>query len=79
MWDKLSWKKLLIVRSEILGQFVNTVIANDKYSRRNRENIPQKIQTQLSQKPRTFSGFFIPFLKSALNFEYLGKKVESNS
>ena len=34
---------------------------------------------QISVKPKTFSGFFIAFLKSTLNLEYLEKKVESHS
>ena len=63
---KLSWKKLLIVRYEISGVFVNTLTANGKYSRRNRESFQQQIQIQLSQKRQTFSWFFIAFLKSTL-------------
>ena len=33
--DKLSWKKAALVTSEIFRVFVNTLIPNDKYSRRN--------------------------------------------
>ena len=30
---------------------------------------------QLSEKPKTFSQFFIAFLESALNFEHFEKKM----
>ena len=33
---------------------------------------------QISRKPKTFSGFFIAFLKSTLNLEYFEKKDESH-
>ena len=62
--DERSWKKLLLVRSEILGLFVNTLTADEKYSRYNREKFPQQIQMQLYKKPKTFSRLFIVFLKS---------------
>ena len=39
-------------------------------------NFPQQIQTPLSQKQKTFSGFFIEFLKYAWNLEHFQKKDE---
>ena len=53
--------------------------ADNKYSRCNVHNFAQKIQTVLSQKQKTFSGFFIAFLKCAWNLEYLEKKDEYRS
>ena len=35
IWDKLSWKKSVLVRSKILGLFVNTLTAEYMYSGRN--------------------------------------------
>ena len=49
---------------------------DDKYSRRNMLNFTQQFEAPLSQKRETFSGFFIAFLKYALNLEHLGKKDE---
>ena len=49
---------------------------DDKYSRRNMLNFTQQFEAPLSQKQNTFSGFFIAFLKYALNLEHLGKKDE---
>ena len=40
------------------------------------QNFPQQFQTPLSQKPKTFSGFFIAFLKCAWNIEHFQQKDE---
>ena len=77
--DKLSWKKFLLVRPEILGLFVNTLTADGKYSHNNRENFPQQIQMQLSQKAKLFSGFLFAFPKFTSYSEYFEKKDESHS
>ena len=37
--DSGSRKRLFLIRSELLGQFVNTLTADYKYSRRNRESL----------------------------------------
>ena len=52
---------------KILGLFVNTLTANDKYSLLNRENLLQHRQIQLSQKQKSFSQFFVAFWKSRFN------------
>ena len=49
---------------------------DDKYFRRKMPNFTQQFEAPLSQKQKTFSGFFIAFLKYALNLEHLGKKDE---
>ena len=49
---------------------------DDKYSRRNMVNFRQQLEAPFSQKIKTFSAFFIAFLKCVLNLEYLGKKDE---
>ena len=41
--------------------------------------LTQQVQTKLSLKQKTFSGFFIAFLKSTLNGEHFQKKGESSS
>ena len=79
IWDKLSWKKSALVRSKIVGLFVNTLTAEYTYSRRNMQTFTQHIQTPLSLKQTTFSGCFIAFLKSKLNGEHFQKKGESSS
>ena len=73
---KLSWKKSALVRSEILRLFVNTLTADDKYSCGIMQNLPQQFQTPLSQKQKTFSWFFIAFLKFAWNLEHCQRKDE---
>ena len=48
--------------------------ADDKYSLLNRDNLKQPIPTQLCQKQRAFSEFFLAFSKSTLTFEHFQKK-----
>ena len=79
IWDKLSWKKSALVRSKLLGLFVNTLTAEYIYSRRNMQTFRQEVQTPLSLKQKPFSAFFIAFLKSIWNGEHFPKKGESSS
>ena len=53
--------------------FINTFTADDKYSPLNRDNLTQRIRTQLSQKQQAFPPFFLAFSKSTLNFEHFKK------
>ena len=76
---KLSWKKTALLWLKILRLFANTLTADDKYSCGNTQNFLQQLQTLLSEKRKTFSGFFVAFLKCALNLEHFGKKDESPS
>ena len=63
----------------MLGLFVNRFTAEYTYSRRNMQTFTQQVQTPLSLKQKSFSGFFIAFLKSIWNGEHFQKKVESSS
>ena len=59
--------------------FVNTLTAEYTYSRRNMQTFAETVQTPLSLKQKTFSWFFIAFLKSTWNGEHFQKKGESSS
>ena len=48
--------------------------ADDKYSLLNTDNLTQQFPTQLSQKQKAFSEFFLAFSKSTLTFEHFQKK-----
>ena len=72
----MSWKKSPSVWYEILRLFFNGLTADDKYSGSNMQNLPQQFQTPLSQKQKTFSEFFIAFLKCAWNLGDFQKKYE---
>ena len=72
----MSWKKSPSVWYEILRLFVNALTVDDKYSGSNMQNLRQQFQTPLSEKQKTFSGFFIAFLKYAWNWEHFKKKDE---
>ena len=72
----MSCKKSPSVLYEILRLFVNALTADDKYCGSNMQNLLQQFQTPLSQKQKTFSRFFIAFLKCAWNLEHFQKKDE---
>ena len=72
----MSCKKLPSVWYEIWRLFVNVLTVDDKYSGSNMQNLRQQFQMLLSQKQKTFSGFFIAFLKCAWNLENFQKKDE---
>ena len=57
--------------------FANTLTADDKYSFRNMQNFLQQLQTLLSEKRKTYSGFFTEILKCAWNLQHFEKKDES--
>ena len=79
IWGRTSGKRLVLVRPEVLGQFVNTMTAVYNYFRYNLENLKEQVQTQISLKRKTFSAFFIADMKSTLNLEYLQKEDQSHS
>ena len=53
--------------------------AESTYSRRNMQTFTQQVQTPSSLKQKTFSRFFIAFLKSTWNGEHFQKKREFSS
>ena len=59
----------MLVRVETLGPFVNTLAADDKYSRRNVQNFQQQLPTALSQTQKILPGIFTSFHKSTPNLE----------
>ena len=71
---KLSWKKTALLWSKILRLFANTLTADEKNPCGNMQNFRQQFQTLLSEKRKTFSRFFIAFLKWAWNLQHLWKK-----
>ena len=66
----MTWKKSVLVISEILGVFVNTLAADYKYSLCTRENLQQTTQLQLFKEQFLFAAY----LKSTSNFEHFEKK-----
>ena len=75
----MSWKKSASVWYEILRLFVNALTVDDKYSGSNMQNLRQQFQTPLSEKQKSFSGFFIAFLKCAWNLEHFQEKGDYSS
>ena len=65
----------MLVLCKLLRLFVNTLTDEFKYCLLYRDNLTQPIQILLSQKKKTFSHLFSPFLKGTLNFEHFQKKM----
>ena len=59
--------------------FANTLTADDKYSCNIMQNFLPELQTLLSEKRQSFSGFFVAFLKCGWNSEHFEKKDECPS
>ena len=72
----MGCKKSPSVWYEIFRIFVYALTSDGKYSGSNMHNLWQQFQTSLSKKQKTFSAFFIAFLKCALNLEHFEKKDE---
>ena len=64
-----------LVLGEILGMFVNTLTSDRKYPFQGCQNLQLPIHMQLSEKKKTFSQFYFPFLESTSNFKILKKNM----
>ena len=69
----------MLVLSNILRLFVNTLTDDQKYCLLYRDNLAQPIQMLLSHKQKTFPKFFSAFLKSTLNFQHFQQKDDPHS
>ena len=76
---KLIWKMSPLVLPEIVGVFVITLTADEKYPVQDAENLSIPIQMQLSEKPKSFSQFFVPLLEYQSNFNEFEKKDHRHS
>ena len=65
----------VLVISEILGLFVNTLTADDEFFLRNRKNLPQPTQIQLSKNQKNLSQFFASYRKPTSSFEHFKQKL----
>ena len=64
---------------KMLGLFVNTLTADERYSLANGNILTQQIQIQLPKKQKKFSECFLAFFKSRLGFEHFEKKRDPHS
>ena len=78
-WAKLSYKRLFLIRSEILGLFDNTLTANYEYSRIKRENLPLPNYTKLSKKPSIFLRHCFCIFRIRIKFPMFWKKSQPHS
>ena len=71
----IELQKSLLDTWKLLGTFLNTLAAKDKYSLNSKDKWMQTIQMHLSQKPKIFSELFFVFFGSVLNFEHFQRKM----
>ena len=79
LWAKLILKISLLVVCEILGVFVDTLTADDKYNLGNCDNLQLPITVQLSKKLKTFSQFFCTIKGIYIKFETFRTKYHLHS
>ena len=60
-----------VLKFKIIVVFVNALTTDYEYPVPACENLGFPIQMQLSQKLKTFSQFFVPFMESKSNFKHL--------
>ena len=77
--SKLIPKMSPLVLGDILGVFLNTLNAEDKYPAQDCENLPLQIQIKLSEKRKCFSEIFIPFIESTSNLKHSERKDDLHS
>ena len=75
----MSCKKSILVKFKIVGFFVNTLTADDKYSSRKIQNLTQELQTAIYQKQKAFYKIFITYLKSRKSSDVFAQNDESPS
>ena len=68
-----------LVLGKILGAVLKTLTGDGKYPVQGCENLQLPIQMQLSEKRKTFSEFFVPFLDTTSNFEHFERKDDRHS
>ena len=67
------------VLGQISGVFVKTLTVDGKYPVQYCEILQLPILMQLSEKRKTFSKFFAPFMDSISNFKHFEKKDDGHS
>ena len=83
IFTSLCWEMIRkispLFKFENIRVFLNTWTADYKYSVPDCENLQFPIQMQLSSKPKTFSGLFLPLMESKSNFKHFQKKDDRHS
>ena len=76
---EVDLENVSLVLGELLVVFVKRLIADCKFPIRDCENLRLPIEIKFSEKGKTFSQFFVPFLVSTSNFKHFAKKDDCHS
>ena len=77
LWGEIIWKISPLLICEILGMFVYTLTASEKYLVGDCESLPLWIQMKWSGKRKISWRFLVPLLESTSNFEHFEKRWSS--
>ena len=75
----MKWRKSALFKFEILGLIVNRLTADDKYSRRNIQNLTQELSNGYIPQTKDFFWNFYYVSQIYNKFRGFSKKVESAS
>ena len=79
LWRQLSYKKSLLVICKISRLFLNTLIADDKYSLFKRDNLTQPIYMQVSRDTKRFFSIFFCIFEIYFKFWTLSNKKKKKN
>ena len=79
LWVEIIWKISPLLIYEILGVFVNTMTADNKYLLWDYEDLSLQTQMQLSKNQKTFLQFFVPLMESTSNIKHFQRKDDRHS
>ena len=71
----MSWKASLLVRSKVLGLFLNTLTADQMHCRHYLKQTSAKFSSNIISKTESFPQFFITFMQSTPNFAHFEKNI----
>ena len=75
----MTCKTSPLLKYKILGVFVNTLTDDENYPFGDYGDLQFPIQMQLSEKRKSFSQFFVPFMESSSNFKHFRKEDDRDS
>ena len=79
LWMQLTSKKFMLVICKISRLFLNTLIADDKYSLFKRDNLTRPIYMQVSRDTKRFFSIFFFIFEIYFKFWTLSKKKKKKN
>ena len=71
----MTWKITPLSKFEILGVFINILVADDKYPNRDCENLKSYYSKAIILKTKKLFSISFPFMESSSSFQHCRKKI----